>query len=74
MDKLPNSMSAQELMGLINSPSGQKLIKLLQSKDPESLKQIAEKAKSGDFQQAKSGLSSLLDSDEIKEFLKGIGG
>ncbi len=74
MKNLPGSISKQDLMDLINSPSGQKLIKLLQSKDPESLKKIAQNAQSGDFQQAKSGLSSLLETDEVKAFLKDIGG
>ena len=59
-----------QLLRLAQSPEGMKLLKLLQQTGGDSLKTAAYAASSGDFQQAKAILSSLLNNPEAEKLLK----
>ena len=74
MDNQQKGISIDEIMRLAKSPAGQQLIKTLQTQDPESLKKVVASAKSGNFQQAKTDLASLIASEDMQKILKDIGG
>lgn len=70
----PSPYSMQELMQLANSPAGQQLLALLRNKDSAQLQQIIRSATSGDYQNAKNKLESMLDSPEAKKLLQNLEG
>ena len=74
MENQGNNIPMDEIMRLAKSPVAQQLIKTLKAQDPETLKKVIESAKSGDFQQAKSGLSSLIGTEDMQKILKNMGG
>ena len=74
MQNLPNEIPMQELLRLAKSPAGQQLIQLLQTKDPGQLQQAVMQAQSGNYQQAKESLSSILGSEDVREILEKMGG
>ena len=59
-----------ELFRLAQSPAGQQLITLLQRTGGNELQNAVAKASSGDYEQAKQTLSSLLASPEAQALLK----
>ena len=64
----------EEIMRLAKSPAGQQLIKALKSQDPNTLKKVINSAKSGDIQQAKSNLASIMEAEDMQKILKNMGG
>lgn len=73
MDNTPNNFSIQEVMRLAKTPAGQELIALLQQADGTALRNAAEQASGGNYQQAKSTLEPLLRSPEIQKLVKQLG-
>ncbi len=74
MENLPEGISLEEIMRLAKSPAGQQLIKALGSKDPQSLQNVIKNAKSGNLQQAKNGIASLMASEDMQKIMKDLGG
>lgn len=58
------------LMKIVQSPAGQKLLALLQANNPGELQRIAAAASSGNLEEAKQKVSSLLSSKEGQALLK----
>lgn len=73
MDNNSNNIPIQEVMRLAKTPAGQQLIALLQQSDPTALRNAAEQASGGHYQQAKNTLEPLLSSPEIQKLLKQLG-
>lgn len=57
------------LLKIAQSPAGQKLLSVLQSRSPAGLDSIAENAASGNLEEAKKTLSSLLSDQEIQQLM-----
>ncbi len=74
MEKLPQDISMEDVMRMIKSPAGQQLIKVLGGKDPKTLQNAVENAKSGNLQEAKNSIESLIASDDLQKILKDLGG
>lgn len=70
MQKNSQNFSMQEALRLARSDAGQQLLQLLQQSDSATLQQAADMAAAGNYQQAGSALSKLLDSPEIQALLK----
>lgn len=68
-----SELSMQEAMRLAQSPAGQQLFALLQQKNGADLQKAISSASAGDYQSAKTILSSLLDSPEAKALLQQFG-
>lgn len=62
------------VMQLIKSPEGQKLIAMLQQTDSAAVSTAMKSAQKGDYSGAKTALSSLLDSPEVRKLLKQLEG
>lgn len=62
--------SMQDAMRLANSPAGKQLIQLLQSAGGSDLEQARKAVAKGDYESAKSNLSEILKSPQIKALLK----
>lgn len=60
-----------QLMQLAQSPAGRQLLELLQKNGGAQLKNAAA---SGDYAAVQKALAPLLESDEIKNLLKALGG
>ena len=58
------------LLKITQSPAGQKLLAILQSNNPSELNSIASAAASGNLEEAKQKISSMLSSKEAQELLK----
>lgn len=70
-----NSMpDFSEALRLAQTPEGRKLIAILQSTDGNALSSALSSAKQGDYESAKTALSSLLDSPEAQALLRSLGG
>ena len=69
-----SSFSVEQAMNFAKSPAGQQLIRMLQQKDAAQLSRAAELAASGQTDQAKESLSSLLSDPQIQALLKQFGG
>lgn len=63
-----------ELLRLAQSPAGQQLITLLQRSGGSELQNAIAKASAGDYEQAKTAISSLLSSPEAQALLKQLEG
>lgn len=59
-----------ELLRLAKSPAGQQLISLLQRTGGKELQSAVAKASSGDYEQARQTLSTLLENPEVQSLLK----
>lgn len=69
-----SDFSMQEAMRLAQSPAGQQLIALLQQQNSAQLQNAIHAAATGDYQNAKNALSSLLNTPEAQELLQQLGG
>ena len=58
------------LLKIAQSPAGQQLLSLLKSGNPNDLRTIAANAASGNLEDAKQKLSTMLTSKEAQELLK----
>ena len=73
MQKKSEDFSVQEALRLAKSPVGQQLLAALQQTDASAVNTAAKQAKSGDMEQAKQTLSSLLSSPQIQELMRQLG-
>lgn len=64
----------EEAQRLAQSDAGQQLLALLQRSDPSRLQQAMDQAASGDYEQMKSTMATLLASPEAKKLLEKLGG
>lgn len=69
-----NQFSMQEAMRMAESPAGQQLLAILKQSGGADLQKAMSSAASGNFDQAKSALSSLLADPQVAELLKQLGG
>ena len=74
MQKNSQNFSMQEALRLAESDAGQQLLALLQRSDSEKLRQAANQAASGNYDQVKQTLSFLLQNDEVQKLLKQLEG
>jgi len=58
------------LIKIAQSPAGQKLLTILQARNGSDLEKIAESATSGNLEEAKQKISSLLSDKQTQELLK----
>ena len=65
--------SMQDVMRIANSPAGKQLLAMLKSTDDAVLQQAAAQASAGDMEQAKSTLSALLSSPQVKQLMDELG-
>ena len=70
----PKNFSMEEAMRLANSPAGKQLISMLQQQNQAELQKAMANAASGNYDAARSALSSLLDDPAVKALLKQMGG
>ena len=70
MQKNSQNFSMQEVLRLARSDAGQQLMQPPQQSDGAGLQQAADMAAAGNYQQAGSTLSKLLDSPEMQALLK----
>ena len=57
------------LLKIAQSPAGQKLLSMLHSRNPADLDAIAATAASGNLEEAKKRLGSMLDDQDTRELL-----
>lgn len=74
MAKNSKDFSPQDIMQIAQSPAGQQLIAMLQNADPSALRKAMAQASAGNYEQAKSSLTPLLESEQIKALLQKMGG
>ena len=65
-----DNLSMDEAKRLAQTEAGQKLLSLLQSNSPRQLQTAMQQASSGDYDQLKKTLSSLIASPEAQSLLK----
>ena len=58
------------LLKIAQSPAGQQLLTMLKAENPNELNSIAAAASSGNLEDAKQKLSTILNSKEARELLK----
>lgn len=68
------NFSADDAKKLAQTPEGRQLITLLQHKDPAQLQSALQLAAAGDYSQAKTLLSAMLSSPEVRKLIAQLGG
>lgn len=71
---MQNMPDYAQILRMAKSPEGQKLIAMLQQADSTSVSAAMKSAQTGDYDSARSALSSLLSSPEIQQLLKQLEG
>lgn len=71
MDK---NFSMQDAMRMANTDAGKQLLKLLQQNNADALKQAMSQANQGDYSNLSKTLTPLLNSPEVQQLLKQMGG
>jgi hypothetical protein len=74
MQKNSENFSMQEALRLVRSPAGQQLLALLQQQDSGKVRQIADQAAAGNYENAMESLKPLLNSPQVQALLKQLGG
>ncbi len=74
MPKNSDQFSMQDAKRLANSEAGQQLLALLKSQNSQQMQQAMEQAAAGDYAQVKQTLSTLLESEQVRELLRRLGG
>ena len=69
-----NPDAIREALRMANSPAGQQLMKLLQRSGGQELNQAMNKAASGDYEEAKKLLNTLLRDPQARQLLDRMGG
>ena len=70
---MQNMPDFTEIMRLANTPEGRQLIAMLQNADSRTLSNALHSAQSGDYDAAKTVLSSLMNTPEARELLSRFG-
>lgn len=73
MQKNSDNLSMQDALRLAQSEAGQQLFAALRSQNSAAVNQAMEQAASGDYEQVKQTLSSLMSSPKIKALLEQLG-
>lgn len=73
MEKNFQNFSAQDAMKLAKTQAGQQLIQLLQQQNSTQLQTAMDKARSGDYAQAKQALSNILNDPKARALLSQLG-
>lgn len=74
MQQNNGNFSMEQALAFARSPAGQKLIGLLRQKNDPALTNAANLATSGNTEEAKRAVSSLLSDPQIQALLKQFGG
>lgn len=74
MQKNADQFSMQEAMRLAQSDAGKQLLALLQKENGAALQQAMDQAATGDYEQVKKTMSSLLASAEAQALIQQLGG
>ena len=74
MAKNSKDFSPQDVMKMAKSPAGQQLIAMLQNADPSALQKAMAQAAAGNYEEAKTSLTPLMESEKIKSLLQQMGG
>ena len=74
MENKSNQFSPQEAMHLINSPAGQQLLTILRQSDPQALQKAMQQASAGNYDQIPKTLATLMQSKDVQNLLKQMGG
>ena len=69
MNKNSGNFSAEDVKKFAQSDAGRQLMALLQQKDSDAVRQ----AQAGNYEEALTRLSGILDSPEAKQLLKNLG-
>ena len=73
MQENSNQFLMQEALRLASTSAGQQLLALLQKNGGDSLQQAMNQAATGNYDQAKSALATLLKDPEAKKLLEQLG-
>lgn len=71
MDK---NFSMQDAMRMANTDAGKQLLTLLQQNNADALKQAMSQANQGDYRNLSKTLAPLINSPEVQQLLKQMGG
>ena len=74
MQKKSSDFSVAQAMELAKNPAGQQLLALLQKNNTNAVAQAIQQASAGDYTQAAQTLGPLLESEEIRQLLRQLGG
>lgn len=74
MEKNADQFSMQEAMRLAQSDAGKQLLALLKKENGAALQQAMDQASTGDYEQVKKTMTSLLASPEAQALLRQLGG
>jgi len=69
-----NPEAIREAMRLASTPQGQQLLSLLRKTDPSRLQQLMQSAASGNTDQARAALQSILQDPQAKKIVEQLGG
>lgn len=73
MQKNSQDFSMREIQRLARDPAMRQVLDLLQNSDQACVHQAMEQASTGDYEQAKQTISSLLSSPEVASLLEQLG-
>lgn len=74
MQNDPKNFSVEDVKRLVKTPAGQQLISMLQKADTNAIKEAMKQATDGNMEQAKQALEPMLNSPEIQQLLRQLGG
>lgn len=70
---MQNMPDYAQMMRIMQSPEGQRLMALLRNTDSAALDSAVSSAQSGDMEAARSALSQILNTPEVRALLKQLG-
>ena len=70
---MQNMPDYAQMMRIMQSPEGQRLMVLLRNTDSAALDSAVSSAQSGDMEAARSALSQILNTPEVRALLKQLG-
>ena len=70
---MQNMPDYAQMMRIMQSPEGQRLMVLLRNTDSAALDSAVSSAQSGDMEAARSALSQILNTPEVRGLLKQLG-
>lgn len=70
---MQNMPDYAQMMRIAGSPEGQKLIALLRNTDSAALNAAVSSAQSGDLEAARTSLTQILNTPEVRALLKQLG-
>ena len=70
---MQNMPDYAQMLRIMQSPEGQRLMALLRNTDSAALDSAVSSAQSGDMEAARSALSQILNTPEVRALLKQLG-